>query len=350
MKKKSLVKNTILAATCLLLVIPVIIYGFPFLVGADGSYTVMSGSMSPALKPGDLLIVSEVESTSIDIGCIVTVESEEFTFTHRVVEKLEGDLFRLKGDANEEPDINLVGASQIIGKVVLVFPFSHLYTQYGFAASLLIPAILIIGKQMYNVYQFMRKRNKRETMEWRKKSHSALDMNTLFLALILTVSATRIIAPHLIGGSSSYFSDTEWAIGFFRAGIWEVGATVDIDPDVLNLKSQGQWITVHIETEDDEKEIVLSSVTLDESIPVVTDPKYDFVTDPDEYLVDLDGDDNYDARMVKFDRASVIAHLEGCQDGEEVTLTISGEFRNGIKFTGKDTIKVIHEVKDDEDQ
>jgi len=324
MKIHGIIKDSALAAVCLLLVIPILIYGFPFLVGADGSYTVMSGSMSPALRPGDLLIVKGEEP--VNLGDMVTVESGEFTYTHRVVEKLEGDLFRLKGDANEDPDANLVEASQIVGKVVLVFPFSHLYTPYGFASALLVPAALIIGKQVYTIHQHTKRRNRMETMRLRKKNHSALDTRTVLLALILMVSTTRIIAPHFIGGSSSYFSDVEWATGFFQAGIWHVNVLVDIDPDTLNLESEGEWVTVyaHIETGYDEKDIVVESVMLD-GIKV----EWGKIQD--------------DGRlMVKFSRASVIANLEGYEDGEWVTLTFSGRFVDGVRFTGEGTIKVVN--------
>ena len=326
MKVFSEIIEVSLAVICLLLVIPILIYGFPFLVGADDSYTVMSGSMSPALRPGDLVIVKGEEP--INLGDMVTVESGEFTYTHRVVEKLEGDLLRLKGDANEDPDANLVEASQIIGKVVLIFPFSHLYTPYGFASALLVPAALIIGKQAHTIHQHTKRRNRMETMRWRRKSHSALDTGTLLLALILTVSTTRIIAPHFIGGSSSYFSDTEWATGFFRAGIWEVTASVDIDPDTLNLDSQGKWITVYayIDTEYNEKDIIIGSVKLDDVIKA-------------EW-----GEVQADGRlMVKFDRASVISYLidKGYGNGDKATLTVSGEFVDGVKFSGTDSIVVI---------
>ena len=145
------VKDAALAVICLLLVIPTLIYGFPFLISANNSYTVMSGSMSPVLHPGDLVIVKKIETANIIIGDVVTVKPGEFTYTHRVVEKLEGDRFRLKGDANENLDPVLIEGSQIIGKVVLVFPFGHIYTPYGFALALLAPAALIIGKQVHKV-------------------------------------------------------------------------------------------------------------------------------------------------------------------------------------------------------
>ncbi len=47
--------------------------------------------------------------------------------------------------------------------------------------------------------------------------------------------------------------------------------------------------------------------------------------------------------MVKFDRALLIEYLigEGYGDGDKVTLTVSGEFVDGVKFSGTDTIVVI---------
>jgi len=324
MKITSLIKTTALTVICLLLVIPILIYGFPFLVGADSSYTVMSGSMNPTLHPGDLVIIKGEEP--INVGDVVTVKSGEFTYTHRVVEKLENDRFSLKGDANEDPDPNLVEASQIVGRVILVFPFNHLYTPYGFVLALLAPASLIIVKQVYTIHQSTKRRNRRETMRWMRKSHPALDTTTLLLALILIVSTTRVIAPHFISGSSSYFSDTEWATVFFHAGTWHVDALVDIKPDTLNLESKGEWVTVYavVDTEYDEKDIIIKSVMLDGVIQA-------------EW-----GEVQTDGRlMVKFDRASVIAHLEGYGNGASVTLSVSGEFIDGVKFSGTDTIVVI---------
>lgn len=222
MKIRGIIKIVALTAASLVFVIPNLVYMFPFLVGADSSYTVMSGSMRPELLPGDLIIVSDMEPSAINVDDMITIRNEDFIFTHRVIEKLEDGLFRLKGDANEEPDMNLVDASQIIGVVTIVFPFGHLYTSYGFALALLAPAGLLIGGQMHKIYQFTKRRNKKETMRWRRnnRSKSMIGTSTLLLTLILAVSTTRIVAPHLISGSGSYFSDVEWATGLFRAETW----------------------------------------------------------------------------------------------------------------------------------
>lgn len=327
MKLRSIITYAALTAICLVLFIPNLVYTFPYLMGADSSYTVMSGSMRPALIPGDLVIVEERESSAISVGDMITIRNEDFIFTHRVIEKLEDGLFRLKGDANEEPDMNLVDASQIIGVVTLVFPFGHLYTSYGFALALIAPAGLLIGGQMHRIYQFTKRRNKKETMKWRRNNRGKpmIGTSTLLLALILAVSTTRIVAPHLISGSGSYFSDTEWTSNSFNIGTWDIDAIIEIEPETLNLDSEGEWITVYalVDTIYDENDIVLSSVFLDYSIQAA------------------DGEVQEDGRlMVKFDRAQVIEYLSGYGDGEEVELTVSGTFKDGVNFSGVDTIMI----------
>ena len=244
MKRRNIVTSAALAAICLVLVIPIVVYSFPFIVGADTSYTVMSGSMSPALIPGDLVIVRGEDP--ISIGDIVTFTSGEYTVTHRVFEKLEGERFVLKGDANEDPDQGIVEASQIIGKVVMVFPFSHLYTPIGFVLALLAPAGLIIGNQMITVYQHTKRRNKKETMFWRRKNRKSMviSTSTLLLALILTVSTTRLVAPSFITGSSSYFSDTESSVGnVCTAGVWVFPSTITCSVEPLTIE-YGDWFKI----------------------------------------------------------------------------------------------------------
>jgi len=134
-----------LATILTILLIPNIIYLLPFMVGADSSHIVVGSSMV-TLQSGDIIIVRKVDPDDIEIGDIVTVSFAGYTVTHRVVEIIEADvtLFRLKGEANEHPDSSLYAESQLIGRVVLVFPFSHLYTAYGFTLALVAPFALLI--------------------------------------------------------------------------------------------------------------------------------------------------------------------------------------------------------------
>ena len=125
-----------------------------------------------------------------------------------------------------------------------------------------------------------------------------------------------------------------------------VEAEINFDPDTLNLGSGGKWVTVYVELPEgyDVTQIDAEQVFLNGEVPAVSDPKYGFVTDESEYLVDLD-EDGIPERMFKFDREEVENILEA---GDEVIVTFEGkigwenEVSSGMAaFEGTDTITVI---------
>jgi len=178
MKPRSM-ETMALATILTILLIPNIIYLLPFIVGADSSHIVVGSSMV-TLQSGDIIIVRKVDPGDIEIGDIVTVSFAGYTVTHRVVEIIEAEvtLFRLKGEANECPDSSLYAESQLIGRVFLVFPFSYLYTVYGFALALVVPFAILIS----------RLRSGRTPMR---------DESTLLLFAILALSAGLTISHYL---------------------------------------------------------------------------------------------------------------------------------------------------------
>jgi hypothetical protein len=133
----------------------------------------------------------------------------------------------------------------------------------------------------------------------------------------------------------------------FTIEVLAVEAEIDIDPDSLNMKSQGKFITVHIQLTDQIENIDLETVML-EDVPAVTDKKYGFVKNPAESLVDYD-DDGIIERMVKFYRAEVealIAEMNGVTNGKfyQIELTVTGQLLDGTPFEGSDTIKIINKT------
>jgi len=133
-----------------------------------------------------------------------------------------------------------------------------------------------------------------------------------------------------------------------------IPATTDIEPDTLNLKSKGKWTTAYIQLPVgyNPEDIDAATILLNETIQPVLDPKYGFVTNSSEYIVDNDGDGILE-RMVKFNRtevASWICNDLGIQYGD-VALTITGELFDGTPFEGTDVIKVLFpgDVDDDRD-
>jgi parallel beta-helix repeat protein len=115
--------------------------------------------------------------------------------------------------------------------------------------------------------------------------------------------------------------------------------TVDVNPDTLNLKSKGRWITVHIELPEgyNVSNIDRSTILLNDTIPVDSF----WLDKPLESVIgDYDNDGITDL-MVKFDRQALTKYLKtkGTTD-DQVTLVITGE-ANGKSFEVTDTIKVI---------
>lgn len=120
------------------------------------------------------------------------------------------------------------------------------------------------------------------------------------------------------------------------------GATVDIDPDSLNLRSGGMFITAYIELDDaDVRDINASTVLLNNAIPPVLDEQYGFVTSEDSYITDHDEDGELE-RMLKFWRSDVEDMLT---PGQTVLLTITGQLNDGVRFEGTDSIRPIVPVE-----
>ena len=95
----------------------------------DGEYTlfghpmmiVVSGSMSPAIDTGDLVIDNPVgaqQAAQLQVGQIVTFHSGSTVITHRIhaMTSVNGEVaYVTKGDANTAPDLTPVQPSQVVG-------------------------------------------------------------------------------------------------------------------------------------------------------------------------------------------------------------------------------------------
>jgi len=109
-----------------------------------------------------------------------------------------------------------------------------------------------------------------------------------------------------------------------------INAAINIDPDTLNLKSKGKWITCRIELPEgyDVHDIDVSTIMLNGVVPAQPRPVE---------ITDTNGDGVAEL-MVKFSRSAVQALLT---PDEETELIVSGELADGTIFEGTDTIRVI---------
>ncbi len=84
-------------------------------------HTIVSGSMYPELRIGEVVVTQQVEASRVSTGSIIAFYSpvDGQLICHRVIDILAaGDLlFRTKGDANAYPDVFLVPAESVVGEV-----------------------------------------------------------------------------------------------------------------------------------------------------------------------------------------------------------------------------------------
>jgi signal peptidase I len=90
---------------------------------------VLTGSMEPVIKPGDVVLLAPTPRTQPKLGDIVSYTARRFSgesvgvFTHRIIggDPINGWL--VKGDANPSPDVQKPKAEDVSGVVFFVIPF-----------------------------------------------------------------------------------------------------------------------------------------------------------------------------------------------------------------------------------
>ena len=87
---------------------------------------IVTGSMEPMIKPGDVILVKKVEDINdIKMGDVVQFKRGNILISHRIIEIVEDGgpkSYRTKGDNNSVADSNLVKPEQIKGQIIQVVP------------------------------------------------------------------------------------------------------------------------------------------------------------------------------------------------------------------------------------
>ena len=94
-------------------------------------YTIVSGSMEPAVPTGSLVYIRRIEAEAVEIGDVIAYygdRDENAVIVHRVVERDERS-FITKGDANETEDLRPVGYDQLMGIVSISVPHLGIFAE-----------------------------------------------------------------------------------------------------------------------------------------------------------------------------------------------------------------------------
>ena len=143
-------------------------------IGGYCPLIVLTGSMEPEIKDGDLIIVKQIDGKDVEVGDVISFFDPESTsnsvLTHRVTEVIEenGTLsFRTKGDANNTEDKTPVNADKLVGIYKSRIPGAgniamFMQSTAGLVVCVILPLILFVG---YDVIRRRRyeKENQKDT-------------------------------------------------------------------------------------------------------------------------------------------------------------------------------------------
>ena len=139
---------------------------------APGGYrlfVVLSGSMEPRIKTGSVVLIApkneyrEGDAITFLANPTANLKDIKSTVTHRIVSIHDDEgraTYTTKGDANEDPDREMVTERQVLGKVLISLPYlgyvvSFAKTQTGLIALIIIPATLIIYSELLSIKKEM---------------------------------------------------------------------------------------------------------------------------------------------------------------------------------------------------
>lgn len=156
-------------------------------------YTILTQSMYPTIKAGDVVITYKNLDNKYDEGDIITFVSESntrFNITHRIVKVYNVNgvySYQTKGDANNTADSEIVKGENILGQVKIKLPkvgyFQQFMTsKFGFIVAVLLPCLGIVIYDILKLFKVATRKSmgviKKDTSndeEARKKLKEVMD-------------------------------------------------------------------------------------------------------------------------------------------------------------------------------
>lgn len=97
-----------------------------------GAVVVVSGSMAPAVRPGDVVVYRRGAAPAVSDLAVIEGARWRETVVHRVISRSSSGEVTTRGDANPIPDRDPVPATDVRGRGVLVVRTGRLFS--GLAA------------------------------------------------------------------------------------------------------------------------------------------------------------------------------------------------------------------------
>jgi signal peptidase len=140
--------------------------------------------MEPVLKVGSVAVVGTQDD--YEVGDVITFRLQngsKSTVTHRIQEVLSdgGEVkYVTKGDANEDPDLQPVEKSRVLGEVVWTVPligkiFEYMKTQQGFIFLIVIPATIFAYHEAQSIWGEIKSKIKELKTKGKKNRESRIE-------------------------------------------------------------------------------------------------------------------------------------------------------------------------------
>ena len=132
---------------------------------------VLTDSMEDYILAGDIIIVQEVDPTTLKVDDVITffdpLGNGSTTMTHRIIDVIEDETglwFQTKGDANNTEDRELVEAAAVVGIYVMRIPYvAHvalfMQTVPGLIVSIFVPLCAFVAYDMIRRGQYEKKKD-----------------------------------------------------------------------------------------------------------------------------------------------------------------------------------------------
>lgn len=188
-------------------VVLLIIVLFPFLTGTMKLMIVLSGSMTPVMLPGDMIVVQKIDPTTLNVGDVIAFQQPggkpNTVFTHRIIDirNTDGLTFQTKGDANNVKDDFRTPAENVKGRLTFVIPYlgylpEMAKNKWVFVCTIILPVMILIFDEVRNmlIYSNPSKTRKHERDKKKLEARTIRSINYKWLyALTVPISIIMII-------------------------------------------------------------------------------------------------------------------------------------------------------------
>ncbi len=140
-------------------------------IGGFKPMMVLTESMEDYIHAGDIIIVKEVDPTTLEVEDVITFFDPNgngtTTITHRIIDVIEDETglwFQTQGDNNNTPDDELVEASAVIGIYLFRIPLvAHvalfMQTVPGLIVSIFVPLCAFVAYDLIRRRQYEKKKD-----------------------------------------------------------------------------------------------------------------------------------------------------------------------------------------------